>query len=113
MQDKCDNKILLESIKNCTFPDNANFEKTCSDSLTSHELMPKNILEFELAEQGNSTEMTEKPVKFANEQKECRKFVDFTSDTKNSENKSLKKHEKTKKRDYPIIVHTIDNDNLN
>ncbi|KYN34315.1 hypothetical protein ALC56_11422 [Trachymyrmex septentrionalis] len=114
MQDKCDNKILLESIKNCTFPDNANFEKTCSDSLPPHELMPKSILESELAKQGNSTEVIEKPaVNFANEQKECRRFVGFTSDTKNSENKPLKKHEKTKKRNYPIIVHTIDNDNLN
>lgn len=111
MQDKCDNKILLESIKNCTFPDNTNFEKTCGDSLTPYE--PKNILKSEFAKQGNSIEVIEKPaVDSANKQKDCRRFVNFTSDTENSE-RPLKKHEKPKKRDYPIIVHTIDNNNLN
>ncbi|KYN00058.1 PREDICTED: protein Spindly-like [Cyphomyrmex costatus] len=116
MQDKYGNKILLESIKNCTFSGDVNFEKICGDSLTPHEFVPENILKSELVEQGNSTEVIEKPVvDSANKQRENRRFVDFTSDTKNSdcESKPLKKYEKTKKRDYPVIIHTIDNDNLN
>jgi len=107
LQDTNDSKILLESIENCIFPNNVNFEKTDNNSLASDELVPKVTLKYELTHKEDSKEVLKKPVvDSANEQKEFRRFVDFTSDTKDSENKSLKKQ--VKQCNYPVIVYKDD-----
>jgi len=80
-----------------------NFEKTDNDSLAPDELVPKATLKYELTHKEDS----KKPVvDSANEQKEFRRFVDFTSDTKDSESKSLKKQ--AKQCNYPVIVYKDD-----
>jgi len=51
--------------------------------------------------------VSKKPVvNFANEQKEFRKFIDFTSDTKDYESKSLKKQ--AKQCNYSVIFYKDD-----
>jgi len=107
LQDTTDSKTVLESIENCIFPDNANFEKTDNDSLAPDELVPKATLKYELTHKEDSKEVSKKSVvDSANEQKEFRRFVDFTSDTKDSESKSLKKQ--AKQCNYPVIVYKDD-----
>lgn len=110
LQETSGSKILLESIENCTFPENVNFKNIFGDSFTSHEFT-KAIPKCKFADQENSTKVSKKPaMDSANKQKESRRFVDFASDTKDSESKSLKKSLKkqVKQHDYPVVVYKDD-----
>ncbi|KAL0103024.1 hypothetical protein PUN28_018374 [Cardiocondyla obscurior] len=95
------NENPFETIENCKTSDNMKFKET-SDNLN---------LIFDKSENntcpGKSTEISEKQVAASkNEQKESKRSVCFTKDTKDTSSKCLKKQ--TKPREYPVVVYTED-----
>lgn len=102
LQDTHGSKVILQSIEDCKFIDNDNFEKGCDSS--SYDLSPDDTLCYENSDEENSTKKVSKEpvVDSAKEQKESKKFVNFASDTKDSE--SFKKSLKKQPKYYPVIV---------